>query len=177
MTELTAASTLVSIALCLAIAGCGSDSSPGSGEAGTAQASTTALAEAPSATAIDACSLLVTADISALLGTAVTGRSTSNIHDAYGCLWENPDNYESISLEVGSQGTAVNNTLSPPEPGFPEFGRPGPGGMRFLGYGQVEFPAGGRANSVQVAVLSMSADQADSAAVELARKVATQLSE
>lgn len=176
MKDLTAATGVVSISLCLAIAGCASDSSPGSGETGVAETSATAPAEAPSATAIDACSLIAAEDISALLGVTVEGRSTSNTHDVYGCMWENPENYESISLEIGSQGTAVNNTLSPPEPGFPEVGRPGPDGMRFLGYGQVEFPAGGRDNSVQVAVISMSADQADNAAVEIARKVGSQLS-
>ena len=44
--------------------------------------------------------------------------------------------------------------------------------MRYLGSGAVEFAAGDRTNTVQVAVLRMSADQANAAAVNLARKVA-----
>jgi hypothetical protein len=127
--------------------------------------------------AIDACSLILAEDISALLGVTVEGISTSDDPDLAACLWENPDNYESISLEVGAPGTAVNNALPPPEPGFPEIGTPGPDGMRFLDNGQVEFAAGGRNNSVQVAVLSMSGEQADDAAAELARMVGPQIPE
>jgi hypothetical protein len=47
--------------------------------------------------------------------------------------------------------------------------------MRFIGGGAVEFPAGDRSNTVQVAVLRLSADQANSAAVDLARKIALQV--
>jgi hypothetical protein len=47
--------------------------------------------------------------------------------------------------------------------------------MRFMGGGAVEFAAGNRDNTVQVAVLRMSADQANSAAVELARKITPQV--
>jgi hypothetical protein len=43
--------------------------------------------------------------------------------------------------------------------------------MRFIGSGQVEFAAGNRSNTVQVAVTKMSADEANAAAVDLARKV------
>jgi len=46
--------------------------------------------------------------------------------------------------------------------------------MRYLGSGTVEFAAGNRSNTVQVAVLKLSADQANSAAVDLARKIAPQ---
>ena len=71
------------------------------------------------------------------------------------CTWENRDTYESVTVEIGNPGTAVNGTLPPPEPGFPEVGTPGPDGMRFLASGMVEFPAGGRSNTVQVAVLAL----------------------
>lgn len=56
-------------------------------------------------------------------------------------------------------------------PIVPEVGTPGPDGMRYLGGGQVEFPAGNRSNTVQVAVLKLSADDAKAAAVDLARKI------
>jgi hypothetical protein len=47
--------------------------------------------------------------------------------------------------------------------------------MRFLGSGVVEFAAGGRSNTVQVAVPSMAGDEANAAAVELARKIGPQI--
>lgn len=84
--------------------------------------------------------------------------------------WESPRTYESISLEIGNPGTAPNNTLPPADPvyGF----TPGPDGMFYVGGGQVRFAAGDRANTVQVAALKLSADEANAATVDLARKVA-----
>jgi hypothetical protein len=138
---------------------------------------TVAAPDASSATRIDACSLLSAADISVLLGVTVEGKSTGTDPELAGCKWENPANYESVSLEISNPGTAPNNTLPPPEPGFPAVGTPGPDGMRFLGSGMVEFPAGGRSNTVQVAVLSLLGDDANDAAVGLARKIAPQIPE
>ncbi len=158
----------------LAVAGCSSQSSIGDGNAEPGGASPTLSVAADSA-AIDACALLSAQDISALLGTPVAGRSTSTDPAMPGCIWENPDNYESIAVEVGNPGSAANNTLAPPEPGFPDVGAPGPDGMRFLVRGQVEFPAGGRSNMVQVAVMAMSDEEADAAAVDLARKIGPQI--
>jgi hypothetical protein len=174
MSEYTCATkAFAAVAAVLAVAGCSSHSSVGSGNTGSGDASPTA----PTADSaeIDACALLSAQDVSALLGAAIDGRSTSTDPTMPGCLWENPDNYESIAIEVGNPGSAVNNTLPPPEPGFPDVGTPGPDGMRFLVPGQVEFAAGGRNNMVQVAVLSMSGDEANAAAVDLARKIAPQI--
>ncbi len=47
--------------------------------------------------------------------------------------------------------------------------------MRFLGSGSVEFAAAKRSNTVQVAVLNMLGQAADDAAVDLARKISSQL--
>ena len=47
--------------------------------------------------------------------------------------------------------------------------------MLILGSDMVEFPAGGRSNTVQVAVLKLLGEAADNAAVDLARKVGPQL--
>lgn len=158
---------------CLIITGCGSDSGTSvENVPGTEQLNGSPAAENAGAPAIDACSLISADDISGLLGVPVAGAATEG-----GCMWENPANYESVFLEIGSPNTAAGGTLAPPEPGFPEVGTPGPDGMRFLGGGSVEFPAGGRANLVQVAVLSMLGEQADAAAVELARKVTPQIPE
>ncbi|ORV83770.1 DUF3558 domain-containing protein [Mycolicibacterium iranicum] len=168
-----AAGTFVMVAACLSAAGC---SSPGNvSEQNTEAGDTASSASATSPTVIDACALLSADDVSALLGAPIEGRSTSTDPAMPACLWENPDNYESIAIEIGNPGSAVNNTLAPPEPGFPDVGTPGPDGMRFLVPGQVEFAAGGRNNMVQVAVLSMSGDEANAAAVDLARKIGPQI--
>lgn len=161
---------IVVFASFLAVTGCSSQSSVSDGNAEADGASPTLSVAADSA-AIDACALLSAQDISALLGAAIEGRSTSTDPTMPGCIWENPDNYESIAVEVGNPGSAAHNTLAPPEPGFPDVGTPGPDGMRFLVRGQVEFPAGGRSNMVQVAVMAMSDEEADAAAVDLARKI------
>lgn len=109
-------------------------------------------------------------DIAALLGTTVRGQSSPTRPDMGNCKWENRETYESASLEIGNPGTAPNNTLPPVDPvyGF----TPGPDGMRYMGSGQVGFAAGDRSNTVQVAVLRLSADEANATAVDLARKVA-----
>ncbi len=80
-----------------------------------------------------------------------------------------------MSLRIGNSGTALNDTLPAPEPGFPDPTTPGPDGMRYLGNGGVKFAAGGRVDTVQVAVLRLSADQANAAAVTLAREIAPQV--
>jgi len=162
-------------AACLAVGACGTDSGSDAATASDSPGTSAATDASGSAAAIDACALLAPGDISALLGVTVEGRSTTTDPELPGCVWKNPSSYESISLEIGNPETAINNTLRPPEPGSPEMGTPGPDGMRFLGSGMVEFPAGGRSNTVQVAVLSMAGDEANAAAVELARKVGPQI--
>lgn len=174
MTDSAIAScAFVLFASCLAVTGCSSQPSGGDAESGAGDASPTA--SVASSAVIDACALLSAQDVAALLGVPIEGRSTFTDPTMPGCLWENPDNYESISIEIGNPGSAANNTLPPPEPGFPDVGTPGPDGMRFLVPGQVEFPAGGRNNMVQVAVLTMSGDEANAAAVDLARKIGPQI--
>jgi hypothetical protein len=112
-------------------------------------------------------------DITKLLGTSVPGKSTSNNPEVPACSWENPESYESVSLQIGNPGTAPNNTL-PPSP-IEGVGTPGPDGMRYMGGGQVEFAAGNRDNTVQVAVNKLSADEANAASVDLARKVSPKI--
>jgi hypothetical protein len=118
---------------------------------------------------IDACALISADEITRLLGRSIEGKSTSNNPDVPECTWENPDNYESVTLGIGNPGTAPNNTLPPPA--MEGLGTPGPDGMRYLGGGSVEFAAGNRNNHVQVAVLKLSTDEANAAAVDLARMV------
>lgn len=159
----------VVLAAGLALTGCGQDETPA-----TDGSAPTSEAPAAAGDALDACTLISADDIAKLLGKPVEGRSIGN-PEMPACTWENRDTYESVTLEIGNPGTAANGVLPPPEPGFPEVGTPGPDGMRFLASGMVEFPAGGRSNTVQVAVLSLTGPDADNAAVDLARKVAPQL--
>jgi hypothetical protein len=175
LTSRTLAPALMFAAACCTCAGCGTGSGSDSATASNAPGTVAASAASDSAVAIDACALLTAEDISALLGVTVEGKSTSTDPELPGCIWENPTSYESVSVEIGNPNTAVNGTLPPPEPGFPEVGTPGPDGMRFLLSGLVEFAAGGRSNTVQVAVLSMAGDEANAAAVELAKKIGPQL--
>jgi hypothetical protein len=166
---------IAAVALCCA-AGCQSQSGQSStpGGAGPAPGSHASNA-AHSANPIDACSMLSPQDISALLGVTVQGKSTNKDPEMADCTWENPSTQESVSVQLSNPGTARNNILPPPEPGFADPTTPGPDGMRFTGGGAVEFAAGNRDNTVQVAVLRMSADQANSAAVDLARKITPQV--
>jgi hypothetical protein len=182
-------SLLVVAVVCGVVTACGSNaSSTGAANESRAQSAASSLesgagtpdaVESDGAAALDACALIDAADITKLLGVPVVGKPTSTDPKfPPGCMWENPENYESVSLEIGNPGTASGDTLPAPEAGFPDLTTPGPDGMRFLGPGSVEFPAGGRSNTVQVAVLSMlSGEQANDAAVELARKIGPQLPE
>ena len=158
----------VVLAAALALAGCGDDKP-------APKASSQSSAPPAPGSPIDACKLASADDIAKLLGKPVEGRPIGATPQAPACTWENRDTYESVTVEIGNPGTAINGTLPPPQPGFPEVGTPGPDGMRFLASGMVEFPAAGRANTVQVAVLSLMGQDADNAAVDLARKIGPQL--
>jgi Protein of unknown function (DUF3558) len=159
------------LATAVALAGCGKadDKSP------TSESSKSSAA--PTASGIDACKLISADDITKLLGKPVEGKPLGAGPEIPACTWENRDTYESVTVEIGNPGTAINGTLAPPEPGFPEVGTPGPDGMRFLASGMVEFPAGGRSNTVQVAVLALMGQDADNAAVDLAYKIGARLPE
>ncbi|MBI3214653.1 MAG: hypothetical protein HYZ38_12570 [Mycobacterium sp.] len=155
------------------LTGCVSD-----GASNDAQSSSTLPAvadDAAPATVIDACAMLSPQDVSTLLGTPVEGRSTSTTPDMGACTWENPSTYESVSMEIKNSGTAPGNQLPPIDPSLFDPTKPAPDGMRFLSTGFVEFAAGNRANTVQVAVLRLSIDESDRNAVDLARKIAPQV--
>jgi hypothetical protein len=163
---------VVAALVCFAAASCqshgGSNTSGSAGPAPDSQPAKTAKR-------MDVCSMLSPQDISAVLGVTVQGKSTGKDPEMGDCAWENPSTQESVSVQISNPGTALNNVLRPAEPGFPDASTPGPDGMRFMGGGMVEFAAGNRSNTVQVAVLSLSPDQANSAAVNLARKIAPQV--
>ena len=160
---------MVAIALGCAAAGCQSHSASRPASAPASSGSATSQ----SAKRIDACAMLSPQDISGVLGVTVPGKSTGKTPQMGDCSWENPSNDESVTLEISNPGTAPNNKL--PAPSFPDGSKPGPDGMRFMGGGQVEFAAGNRVNTVQVAVLKLLGDQANAAAVNLAKKIAPQV--
>ena len=159
---------VVMVLSCAAV-GCQShtanQTAPASGASGTTGA----------AKRIDACSMLSPQDISKVLGVTVQGKSTGKDPQMGDCSWENPSTLESITLQISNPGTARNNTLPAPQAGIPNLSKPGPDGMRLMGGGTVEFAAGNRVNTVQVAVLKLSSDQANSAAIDLARKISPQV--
>ena len=159
---------IAALTAALAVSGCG-------GSDNKSPQSSASSSAAPAATAIDACRLINADDVAKVLGKQIEGRPTGTNPDTPGCMWENQDSFESVSLEIGNPGTAINGTLPPPEAGLPQVGRPGPDGMVFLGNGMVEFAAGGRSNTLQVAVVNKPGGAADDAAVDLARKVGSQL--
>ncbi|KAA0023521.1 DUF3558 family protein [Antrihabitans cavernicola] len=168
LTSVTAVS-----AIALVLGGCGSDdSSSGSGASAAAPAAPSGGAKAEGKP-IDACALLSPDEIAPIIGVRVDGRSGSTDPSAPVCTWENPTTYTSVTVTIGSTGTAPNNTLPPVPQGFDA--RPGPDGIRFPMSGMAEFAAADRVNNVQVAVPSMPADQAESTAVDFAKKVSAAL--
>jgi predicted small lipoprotein YifL len=92
----------VVLAMGLALAGCG-DKEPQASDA-PAQSSTP---PAPGS-AIDGCKLISADDIARLLGKPVEGRPLGADPQMPACTWENRDTYESVTLEIGNPGTAVN---------------------------------------------------------------------
>jgi hypothetical protein len=163
----------VAVVLGGAVAGCQSNNSSNNGPPNGSNGAAGAAASA--AKPIDACSMVAPQDVSSLLGVSAPGKSTGTDPQMGNCAWTNSATEESISLTISNPGTAPNNTLPPPEAGFPNPTAPGPDGMRLMGGGMVEFAAGNRDNTVQVAVLRLSSDQANSAAIDLARKIAPQV--
>jgi hypothetical protein len=167
---------VATVALCSAAAGCQSHSGPSTTPGGPAPGSSGSDV-GHAAKPLDVCSMLSPQDISALLGTTAPGKPSGKDPQMGGCSWDNASTEESVSVEISNPGTAPNNILPPPEAGVPVQGTPGPDGMRFMGGGMVEFAAGNRSNTVQVAVLRLLGDQANSAAVDLARKIRPQVPE
>lgn len=162
---------ILALSVCAAGAACGSEG----GSDDSASSSGAASAAITPAGTIDACALIPAERITALMGTSIVGEATGDNPEMPGCIWENVDTFESVSVEIGNPDTAINGTLPPIEAGFPDPTTPGPDGMRFLGSGVVEFAADKRSNTVQVAVNTLRGEDADNAAVDLARSISSQL--
>ena len=163
---------VVGIALGLGVVGCGSDDTSDKASTPTVATPTNAAPRTgANGVALDACSMLSSEDIAPLIGKPVEGKSTSTDPDAPACVWENPDTYASVTLNIGAHDTAPNGTV-PEEPSLPK--TPGPDGIQFYGSGAAEFAAGGRLNDLQVAN-GASTDASNAAVVALVRKITPQI--
>lgn len=96
----------------LAGSGCGSSESaaPTSGNASPAPASADGGQAEDSA--VDACELVSDDEVGALIGVTVDG-VPSGVGGRSACMWENPDTYESVTVDIGAPGTASDDTLPP----------------------------------------------------------------
>ncbi|GAA4719297.1 hypothetical protein [Phytohabitans rumicis] len=136
------------VAVMSAAAACGSTPAEQPARAGdAAPASAGAAAEAKQ---VDVCALLtvdeVTQVIGAQGGTDPQARTKGN--GGGSCVWENPDTYHSITVEIGGPGTAVTGKLPDESP----YGQTeaGPDGIRFASGGIAEFVVRDRACEIQV---------------------------
>lgn len=130
-----------------------------------------AEARGPStADAVDACALIDEAEVRDLIGdfqrTANPGVTGS---DGGGCTWENQTDYTSVTVDIGASGTAAGGALPTADPAMGTE-RTLPDGMRTFGGGQVEFVAGDRYCSVQVADV-IQGDADENTAIGLAKDV------
>jgi hypothetical protein len=138
----------VGIAAIGAVAACGS--TPASQPTAAAGAPPGSAAAPAGAKAIDACALLTVDEIGQVIGAkgSNTPRSGSTRSGDNSCAWENPDTYHSITVSLGSPGTAVGGELSDES----DYGQTeaGPDGIRFASGGIAEFTVDDRACEIQV---------------------------
>lgn len=169
---------VATLAVCLALGGCSSKApssatpeGDGAAVMSSVESSARAATAGDEADAVDACALLsATDDVAPLIGATVEGVATGQ-GATTACLWENPDTYVSVSVDIGAPGTAIGNAL----PAIEVPTEPGPDGTRLLA-GAVEFAADDRYNSVQVASpIEMTSEESTAAAVALIAKIRPQL--
>ncbi|BBZ55226.1 hypothetical protein [Mycolicibacterium phocaicum] len=136
--------------------------------------STTNSMKAKHAEAIDACALLSDDEIAAYIPKPFVKKPTGNgVDNAASCNWENPDNYKSVTLDVGPEDSAPGNTLPSPKAGFESHYHDGPDGLRSFS-GQLEFPASNRHNYVQV-VANLTGDADEQSMLALAKLVSPRI--
>ncbi|MDG9678537.1 hypothetical protein [Micromonospora sp. DH14] len=99
---------------------------------------------------VDACALLSIDEVRQVIGaTGATGPRAGDSGDGgSSCTWENPDTYHSITIDIGSPGTAVGGNL-PAESAYGQT-EPDSDGIRFASGGIAEFALRDRACEVQV---------------------------
>lgn len=117
----------------------------------------------------DVCALLPAAEAEAIVGPGVKGTANDDVASTV-CEWENEDTYHSITLRIGTPGTAPGGKFPPWEPVLGEE-PPTVDGTRSLSAGQVGFVAGDRDCTVQVVTADLGGDKDDATAIELAKEV------
>jgi hypothetical protein len=110
---------------------------------------------------IDACAMLKADEVTPIIGPNDGGQSAGE----GSCMWENPENSYSISLDIGIPRTAPNGTVPPDEPGFET--QPGPDGIRFASTGMARFTMGDRLCDIQVATATQGKQVVQDAVVKL----------
>ncbi|MCO1658599.1 DUF3558 family protein [Pseudonocardia humida] len=118
---------------------------------------------------LDVCALLPAAEVEALLGPGVTGVPNDGINGNV-CAWENPDTYNSVTLEIGRPGTAAGGQLPPWDATVGEERSLGDG-MREGPGGGVQFVAGDRDCFLQVVTEDLGGSEDEATAIELAQQV------
>ncbi|MGW0433436.1 hypothetical protein ACWDV4_12985 [Micromonospora sp. NPDC003197] len=112
---------------------------------------------------VDACTLLTAAEVTAIIGSNDGGGPGDGVGESV-CTWENAENYHSITVSIGSAGTAADGQL--PEVSAYGTTEPGPDGIRFAPGNVAEFVVGNRACEIQV-VTSVTSNSDRPAAVRL----------
>lgn len=122
-------------------------------------------AEAPGPTAgadsggaadpVDACQLLTDDEVTPIIGEHDGGGPSAGVGESV-CSWENPDTYHSVTVSIGSWGTAASGQL-PDESAYGET-EPGPDGIRFAPGGIAEFVVGDRASQLQITTRDLDRD-------------------
>ncbi|MFE1959812.1 DUF3558 family protein [Streptomyces sp. NPDC059479] len=130
------------LALVPVLAACGSDTAtdtqaPDDRSSSSASASKEPDAAAP-AKKVDACTLLKPAEITPIIGQNDGGRPDSGVGESV-CLWENAETYHSVTLSIGSPGTAASDQSDS-----------GADGISFGSGNMAEFAVGDRACTLQV---------------------------
>ena len=141
--------------LLLVAVGCGGDDGDDDADA-AAEALDDATADAPSAPdteapsgedAVDACALLEESEVEPYVGTTGPGEGGDGT-----CAWENPESFESVTVTIGSPGTAVGELPEPSPSGDTEpVDGVGDEARYAPATGTVEFVVDDRASELQLA--------------------------
>jgi hypothetical protein len=104
---------------------------------------------------IDACQLLTDDEVTPIIGEHDGGGPSAGVGESV-CSWENPETYHSVTVSIGSWGTAASGQL-PDESAYGPT-EPGPDGIRFAPGGVAEFVVGDRASQLQITTRDLDRD-------------------
>ena len=115
------------------------------------------------------CSLLTADEISPLIDSTAAGTPSGDSQHGAACEWRNSDTYESVSLNIGSPDTAINDVV-PDDPSGAYTFEDGPDGIKFTNAGTAMFVLDKRLCEIQVTTLR-SDENAHAKYVELVGKI------